>query len=120
MSAHGVLAVFGLELPTAWAREHERLAVELEQTEDFGLHATLVGDDGERLLGFPWHDHVDRLLVVEGGRELPVELADGGWDDREILAWLFTPDDSLPGRPIDALRENRGREVKRRAQAEAL
>jgi hypothetical protein len=47
-------------------------------------------------------------------------LHDGGYDDAAILAWLFTPDDSLPGRPIDALRENRGSEVKRRAQAMAF
>jgi hypothetical protein len=33
---------------------------------------------------------------------------------------MFTPDESLPGRPIDALRENRGSEVKRRAQAMSL
>ncbi|HNN49358.1 MAG TPA: Rv2175c family DNA-binding protein [Marmoricola sp.] len=33
-----------------------------------------------------------------------------------MLEWIFTEDDSLPGRPIDALRENRGAEVKRRAQ----
>ena len=36
--------------------------------------------------------------------------------DRECIAWLFL-DADLPGRPIDALRENRGAEVKRRAQA---
>jgi hypothetical protein len=46
-------------------------------------------------------------------------LHDGRYDDRECIAWLFT-DDDLPGRPIDALRENRGSEVKRRAQALAL
>ena len=34
-----------------------------------------------------------------------------------MLTWLFTHDDTIPGRPIDALRENRGSEVKRRAQA---
>jgi hypothetical protein len=44
-------------------------------------------------------------------------LTDAGYDDEEAVAWLFAPDDSLPGRPIDALRENRGTEVKRRAQA---
>jgi hypothetical protein len=44
-------------------------------------------------------------------------LADGGYSDEEALGWLFTADDSLPGRPVDALRENRGTEVKRRAQA---
>jgi len=58
--------------------------------------------------------------VVKGVPGLLTLLGDGGWDDREMLAWLFTPDDSLPGRPIDALRENRGSEVKRRAQAIAL
>ena len=59
-------------------------------------------------------------LIVKGVPGLLTLLADGGWDDREMLTWLFTPDDSLPGRPIDALRENRGSEVKRRAQALAL
>ena len=58
--------------------------------------------------------------VVKGVPGLLTLLADGGWSDREMLTWLFTPDDSLPGRPIDALRENRGSEVKRRAQALAL
>ena len=58
--------------------------------------------------------------VVKGVPGLLTLLADGGWSDREMLTWLFTPDDTLPGRPIDALRENRGSEVKRRAQALAL
>ena len=58
--------------------------------------------------------------IVKGVPGLLTLFADGGWDDREKLAWLFTADDSLPGRPIDALRENRGSEVKRRAQALAL
>ncbi len=58
--------------------------------------------------------------IVKGVPGLLTMLSDGGWDDHEMLTWLFTPDDSLPGRPIDALRENRGSEVKRRAQALAL
>jgi hypothetical protein len=58
--------------------------------------------------------------IVKGVPGLLTLLHDGAYDDREILAWLFTADDSLPGRPIDALRENRGSEVKRRAQAMAL
>jgi hypothetical protein len=58
--------------------------------------------------------------IVKGVPGLLTLLADGGWSDREMLTWLFTPDDTLPGRPIDALRENRGSEVKRRAQALAL
>jgi hypothetical protein len=55
-------------------------------------------------------------LVVKGLPGLLTVLHDAGYDDRECIAWLFL-DDDLPGRPIDALRENRGSEVKRRAQA---
>ena len=55
-------------------------------------------------------------LPVKGLPGLLTVLHDGGYDDRECIAWLFT-DLDLPGRPIDALRENRGSEVKRRAQA---
>jgi hypothetical protein len=58
--------------------------------------------------------------IVKGVPGLLTLLHDGGYDDREILTWMFTADDSLPGRPIDALRENRGSEVKRRAQAMSL
>jgi hypothetical protein len=43
-------------------------------------------------------------------------LRDARYDDDEIVDWLARADDSLPGTPIQALRENRGREVKRRAQ----
>lgn len=57
--------------------------------------------------------------VVKGLPGLLTVLHDGGYDDRECIAWLFT-DLDLPGRPVDALRENRGSEVKRRAQAMAL
>jgi hypothetical protein len=55
-------------------------------------------------------------LVIKGLPGLLTVLHDGGYDDRECIAWLFL-DADLPGRPIDALRENRGSEVKRRAQA---
>ncbi len=58
--------------------------------------------------------------IVKGVPGLLTILHDGNYDDREILAWMFTADDTLPGRPIDALRENRGSEVKRRAQAMSL
>ncbi len=63
---------------------------------------------------------VDAGQVVKGVPGVLTVLHDGGYDDRQILRWLFTDDDTLPGRPIDALRENRGAEVKRRAQAMAF
>jgi excisionase family DNA binding protein len=55
--------------------------------------------------------------IVKGVPGLLTVLHDTGYDDRAAITWMFTPDDTLPGRPIDALRENRGSEVKRRAQA---
>jgi hypothetical protein len=61
----------------------------------------------------------DDGLPVKGLAGLLTVLHDGGYDDREIIAWLYL-DADLPGRPIDALRDNRGSEVKRRAQAMAL
>ena len=54
--------------------------------------------------------------VVKGLSGVVTLLRDGGYADDEIVTWLFRSDDSLPGTPIQALRDNRGREVKRRAQ----
>ncbi|MDQ1660675.1 MAG: hypothetical protein QOJ68_655 [Blastococcus sp.] len=58
----------------------------------------------------------DDGLVVKGLSGLLTVMHDNGYDDRECIAWLFTEADR-PGRPIDALLENRGSEAKRRAQA---
>ena len=55
--------------------------------------------------------------IVKGLAGTLILLADHGFDEVESIEWLFTADDSLPGRPIDALREDRGKEVRRRAQA---
>ncbi len=55
-------------------------------------------------------------VVVKGVPGLLTLLHDAGYDDHECIAWLFL-DQDLPGRAIDALRENRGAEAKRRAQA---
>jgi hypothetical protein len=54
-------------------------------------------------------------LVVKGLPGLLTLLHDAEYDDRHAITWIFT-DAELPGRPIDALRENRGSEAKRRAQ----
>jgi hypothetical protein len=62
---------------------------------------------------------LDEGLPVKGLHGLLTVLHDGGYEDHECIAWLFL-DDDLPGRPIDALRENRGAEAKRRAQAMAF
>lgn len=55
--------------------------------------------------------------VLKGLPGTLVLLADAGYSDDEAMRWLFTADDSLPGTPVEALRANRGTEVRRRAQA---
>ena len=47
-------------------------------------------------------------------------LRDAGYNENESLRWIFTPDDSLPGTPMQALVENRHTEVRRRAQSLAF
>lgn len=58
--------------------------------------------------------------IVKGLGGTLTLLADAGFDEVESLRWLFTADDTLPGTPAQALAENRGTEVRRRAQALAF
>ncbi|OBI07761.1 DNA-binding protein [Mycolicibacter nonchromogenicus] len=69
--------------------------------------------------------------VVKSLPGLLAVLHDGGYQQTEIVRWLFTPDSSLSltrdgeresidnARPIDALHAHEAREVMRRAQAMA-
>lgn len=45
-------------------------------------------------------------------------MRDSRYTNEEILEWIYTEDDSLPGRPIDALHGDLAREVIRRAAAD--
>ncbi|MEO5874819.1 MAG: Rv2175c family DNA-binding protein [Streptosporangiaceae bacterium] len=82
-------------------------------------------NDGQ-LLGLPFRGGLlipvaffdDKEIVKKLSGTL-VQLKDAGFTDLESLRWLFA-DDGLPGSPIQALRENRGTEVRRRAQALGL
>ena len=84
-------------------RDHELAAAVPAPGEGQKVPAAFIQD------GFP----------VKGLSGLVTMMHDNKYDDREIIAWLFL-DQDLPGSPIDALRENRGTEVKRRAQAMAF
>jgi hypothetical protein len=64
-------------------------------------------------------DFIQDGRILKGLPGLLTVLRDAGYGDEDALRWLFTPDDSLPGTPVAALRENRGREVRRRAQSMA-
>ncbi|MFT4084609.1 MAG: Rv2175c family DNA-binding protein [Nocardioides sp.] len=103
-----------------WAEAARRLGVTVGKVRtmirDHELAAAVPpGVRGQRIPA----DLIVDGLPVKGLPGLLTVLHDGGYDDRECIAWLFL-DADLPGRPIDALRENRGSEVKRRAQAMAF
>lgn len=44
-------------------------------------------------------------------------LRDARYSDEDAIRWLFTPDESLPGTPVDAMIAGRKTEIRRRAQA---
>lgn len=97
----------------------ERLGVPVTKVHDYIGAKKLVHyvQDGKKV--------VPASLLSEDGLSKFVSgaitvLSDGGYDADEILAFLFTPDESLPGRPVDALHGQKAREVIRRAQAMAF
>ncbi len=61
-------------------------------------------------------DFIQGDRVLKGLPGTLTLLADAKFSDEEAVRWLYT-DDDLPGSPVQALVENRGTEVKRRAQA---
>ncbi len=79
-----------------------------------GHLVAIRADDGVRRVPA---DFVHDGVIVKGLPGVITVLRDAHFADEEIVDWLFREDDSLPGSPILALRENRGTEVKRRAQA---
>jgi excisionase family DNA binding protein len=97
----------------------ERLGVPVTRVHQLVRDGTLAGvrDDGVLRIpgGFLTGDAVVKALP--GVLTL---LRDAGFSVEEAVRWLHTADDTLPGTPVDALRGDRGREVKRRAQALAF
>jgi excisionase family DNA binding protein len=107
--------------------EVEQWLTVAEVAERLGLAPTRVQQmlrDGG-LAGVRQDDGVVRIpadllagdTVVKGLSGVLTLLRDAGYTDTEALRWLHTSDDTLPGTPIEALRGDRGKEVKRRAQA---
>jgi hypothetical protein len=82
-------------------KEHQLVAVRRSESKVLSVPAAFL--DGPQILkGLPG------TLTL---------LADNRFSEEESVRWLFTPDESLPGTPVEALAQNRGTEVRRRAHA---
>jgi hypothetical protein len=60
---------------------------------------------------------LDGAQILKGLPGTLTLLSDNRFSEEESVRWLFTPDESLPGTPVQALADNRGTEVRRRAHA---
>lgn len=72
---------------------------------------------GERKIRSVPAGFFDGSHVLESLKGTISVLIDAGFTDEEAIVWLFTEDESLPGRPVDALRAGRKTEIRRRAQS---
>jgi excisionase family DNA binding protein len=108
--------------PTDWLtvpEVAERLDVPVTKIRQMLRERRLLAFRSEGVLRIP-ADFVGDGHLLKGLPGLLTLLFDAGYSEDEALRWLYTADDSLPGTPVQALAENRGKEVHRRAQAAAF
>lgn len=98
----------------------DRLGIPVTRVHDLLREGALLAVRRDRILVVParFLDEDDEVVRFLPG--LVAVLRDGGFRDDEVLRWLFEEDETLPGRPVDALHGHRAREVMRRAQAMAF
>ncbi|CAO5187890.1 Transcriptional regulator [Frankia sp. AiPs1] len=97
----------------------ELLRIPVTRVRQMVRERTLLARREDGVLRIP-AEFIQDGAVVKGLPGLLVVLADAGFTDDEALEWIFREDPTLPGTPAQALAENRGKEVKRRAQALAF
>lgn len=97
----------------------ERLGINQSRTKQLVRDHKLLGVQRPGGLMIP-AEFIHDGQVVKGLPGTLTLLSDAGYDNVETLRWLFTADDTLPGTPVQALVENRGTEIRRRAQALAF
>jgi hypothetical protein len=95
----------------------ELLGVEVTQVHQLVREAQLIYVQVEEGVRRIPADFVQNGEIVKSLPAVIRLLRDARYTDAEILDWLYREDDSLPGTPIGNLRDNRGTEIKRRAQA---
>jgi Rv2175c C-terminal domain of unknown function len=95
----------------------ERLGVPVNRVRQMVKERKILATRHDGILRVPSDFVRDDGTVLKGLPGLLTVLTDAGYSDAEALEWLYRDDSSLPGTPVQALAENRGTEVKRRAQA---
>lgn len=103
-----------LDLPTVAERLDLKITRVHALINEGRLVALRVGEPPVRKIPADFLDGDAPLDALHGTITL---LRDSGFSDEELVIWLHTPDDSLPGTPMDALRSGKKTEVRRRAQA---
>lgn len=96
----------------------ERLGLVVTRVHQMLRDHQLIAVRREGVAGVPERFFDDTGAVVKALPGLITVMRDAKYTDEEILEWIFTDDDSLPGKPIDALHGPLAREVLRRAAAE--
>ncbi|AEH10449.1 putative transcriptional regulatory protein [Candidatus Protofrankia datiscae] len=97
----------------------DRLGIPITRVRQMVRDRKLLAVRSDGVLRVPT-EFIQDGTVLKGLSGLLTVLSDAGFSDEESLDWLFREDPTLPGTPVRALAENRGREVKRRAQALAF
>lgn len=112
-------------------RVAEMLAVPVTKVHQYLRDNHLIAVRRAGVLRVPRNFFTEEGDILKSLPGLLAVLRDGGYQETDILRWLFTPDSSLSltrdgaresianARPIDALHAHQAREVMRRAQAMA-
>lgn len=94
----------------------ERLGIPVNRVHQLVRERNLIAVRENGVLRIP-ADFITETGVLKHLPGVLTVLYDAGYNEGEALRWLYTPDDSLPGTPAEALCADRATEVKRRAQA---
>lgn len=113
------------------SRVAEMLAVPVTKVHQYLRDNHLIAVRRAGALRVPRNFFTEEGDILKSLPGLLAVLRDGGYQETDIVRWLFTPDSSLSltrdgvresianARPIDALHAHQAREVMRRAQAMA-
>ncbi|MDP0399498.1 MULTISPECIES: Rv2175c family DNA-binding protein [Tsukamurella] len=107
-SASAVAKGLGVSSSKVLQLVRDRQLIAVRRGGDFHIPQLFFGETDGR---FAIAKHLTGLLQV---------LRDGGFQDDEIMQWLFAPLDDLDGAPAELLHTDSAREVIRRAQSMAF